>query len=305
VRSSAHSLAGRAALVTGAARGIGAETARRLAARGARVALVGHEANELARVAADCPGSVWREVDVTDVGALTKAIDDAAGALGGLDAVVANAAIYAPGTIRTIDDAVFARTLEVNVLGVIRTVRAALPHLERSDGYVLVVSSVLAVMQAPGFGAYAPSKAAVEAFANVLRVEASVLGIEVGTAYFALVDTEMLRGFDSSPTGGYLYRHLPRPLRRATDVGAAAEAIAAGIEQRARVVAWLRWLRAVLLLRGFTQPLLDARLRRLMPALDQIAEDDRRRRGAAASAPVGAGGQADRPTDGDRRISPG
>jgi NAD(P)-dependent dehydrogenase (short-subunit alcohol dehydrogenase family) len=294
VRTTRQSLEGRAALITGAARGIGAETARRIAARGARVALVGHEAEELARVARDCPGAIWREVDVADAPRLAHTIDDVAGELGGLDAVVANAAIYAPGMIRTIDDAVFVRTLEVNVLGVIRTTRAALPHLQSSGGYMLVVSSVLAAVQAPGFGAYAPSKAAIEAFANVLRIEASVLGIDVGTAYFSLVDTDMLRGFESSPTGGHLYRHLPRALRRPTKIAAAAEAIATGIERRQRVVASPPWLRTVLLLRGLVQPLVDARLRRLVAELDQIAEDDLVRRGPSASAPVGSGGQADR-----------
>jgi NAD(P)-dependent dehydrogenase (short-subunit alcohol dehydrogenase family) len=281
-------------LITGAARGIGAETARRLAARGARLALVGHEHEELARTAAECPGAIWREVDITDAARLTEAIDDAAVALGGLDVVVANAGIYAPGMIRTIDDAVFARTLEVNVLGVIRTVKAALAHLERSNGYVLIVVSALALVQAPGFGAYAPSKAAVEAFANVLRIEASVLGVDVGAAYFSLVDTEMLRGFDASPTGGYLRSRLPRPLRRTVSVDGAAEALARGIERRARIIVWPRWLRATLPLRGFAQPLLDVQFRRMMPTLDRLAEEDRELRGADATAPVGAGGQADR-----------
>ena len=84
--------------------------------------------------------------------------------------------------------------------------KAAVPHLERSRGCVLVVSSVVAVIQAPGLGGYAPSKAAVEAFADVLRVEASALGLDVGAAYLSLVDTEMLRGFDRSPVGARLHR---------------------------------------------------------------------------------------------------
>lgn len=281
-------------LVTGAARGIGAETARALAARGARLALIGHEPEQLARVAADCPGAIWREVDVTDAARLVHAVDAAAEELGGLDAVVANAGIYVPGTIHTIAGDAFARTLEVNVLGVVRTVKASLPHLERSRGYVLVVSSVLALVQAPGFGAYGPSKAAVEAFANVLRVEAAVRGIDVGTAYLTLVDTEMMHGFDASPVGAYLHRHLPRLLARTLDAGATGEALARGVERRARVVTSPRWLRAALPLRGLAQPLLDRYLRRLMPELDRLAEEDRARRGADASAPVGAGGRADR-----------
>jgi NAD(P)-dependent dehydrogenase (short-subunit alcohol dehydrogenase family) len=281
-------------LITGAARGIGAEAARRLAARGARVALVGHEPDALARTAADCPGSWWREADVSDLGQITAAVDDAAVALGGLDAVVANAGIFVPGTIRTIADDDLARALEVNVLGVARTAKAALPHLRSSRGYLLAVSSVVAIVQAPGLGGYAPSKAAVEAFANVLRVEAGVLGVDVGTAYFSLIDTEMLRGFDRSPVGGELHRRLPPPLGRTFGVDGAADAIVRGVEHHSRRVVWPWWLALALPLRGIAQPLLDVYLRRLMPELDRAAEEDVDRRGAAAaSAPVGAGGEAD------------
>ena len=85
---------GKSVLITGAARGIGAETARRLAARGARVALLGLEPEELARVAAECgPSAIWIEVDVTDRDAIKAAVDEAAERMGGLDVAIANAGI--------------------------------------------------------------------------------------------------------------------------------------------------------------------------------------------------------------------
>jgi NAD(P)-dependent dehydrogenase (short-subunit alcohol dehydrogenase family) len=288
------SLAGRAVIVTGAARGIGAKTARLLAARGARVALVGREPAELERRASEFPGAIWREVDVADAAAMSEAFDAVAVELGAVDAVVANAGICSVGTIRTLLPEAFARSLEVNVLGVVNTARAALSHLERSAGYLQVVASVVALVQAPGLGAYAPTKAAVEAFANVLRLEAAVRGVDVGTAYFSLIDTDMMRGFDESPIGGHLHRSLPPLLGRMYSPTQAAEALVRGIEHRSRRVVWPRWLSAALPLRGLAQPVVDRYLRRLMPALDRLSEDDVARRGAAAaSAPVGAGGRAD------------
>src|SRR3954447_6212593 len=134
-------LTGRAVLVTGAARGIGAETARRLAARGARVALVGLGPAELERVAGDCPGAVFFEADVTDRDALAAAVEGTVAAFGGIDVVIANAGIGTVGFARSIDPAAFERVLEVNLLGVWRTVRACLPHVIERRGYVLTIAS--------------------------------------------------------------------------------------------------------------------------------------------------------------------
>src|SRR4051794_7335973 len=128
-------------LITGAARGIGAETARRLAARGHSLALLGLEPELLEEVAA---GGFWREVDVTDRDALTAAIDEAAEALGGLDVVIANAGIASAGMFATCDDDEWERVIHVNLLGVRRTLKAALPHVLASRGYLLPVASVAA-----------------------------------------------------------------------------------------------------------------------------------------------------------------
>src|SRR5919108_5990057 len=186
------SVQGRTVLITGAARGIGAESARRLASRGANLALVGLEPEGLERVAEQCgAGAAWFEADVTDWDALERAVEGTVERFGGIDAVVANAGIAPTGTVRLTDPAAFERTIEVNLLGAWRTVRACLPHVVERRGYVLVVASLAAVAHSPGMSAYAASKSGVEAFANALRVEVRPLGVDVGVAYFSWIDTDM------------------------------------------------------------------------------------------------------------------
>jgi NAD(P)-dependent dehydrogenase (short-subunit alcohol dehydrogenase family) len=200
----ATSLPGNVVLITGAARGIGAESARHLAAAGARVALVGLEPEQLERVAADCgPDAIWIEADVTDPEALERAVAATVERFGGIDVVIANAGVAAAGTVRHIDPAAFDRTIEINVLGVWRTVRAALPHVIDRRGYVLVVSSFAAVAYAPGMAPYTASKAAVEAFSNALRLEVRHLGVDVGVAYFSWIATDMVAGGDAHPAFGF------------------------------------------------------------------------------------------------------
>jgi NAD(P)-dependent dehydrogenase (short-subunit alcohol dehydrogenase family) len=118
---------GLAALVTGGASGIGLATARLLAGRGARVAV-------LDRVTADEDGTGLYPVvaDVTDDAAVRAAVAAVGRALGRLDIVVNNAGIGAAGTVEDNDDAEWHRVLDVNVLGIVRTTRAALPLLRQA-----------------------------------------------------------------------------------------------------------------------------------------------------------------------------
>src|SRR6185312_167899 len=101
------SLVGKRVLITGAARGIGAETARRLHARGARVALVGLEPEQLAALAAECGQAPWFECDVTSRTQVEEAVEAAVAGLGGLDVVVANAGVAGAVPIVGGDPAIF------------------------------------------------------------------------------------------------------------------------------------------------------------------------------------------------------
>ena len=186
-------LRGQRVLITGAARGIGAALAERLASHGARLALVGLEAERMAEVATRCGEDTFvAECDVSNSEHVTQAIDAAAEALGGLDVVVANAGIATGGPLRSQDLRSWERVIEINLLGVMYTDRAALPHLERSRGYVLNIASTAAVLRGPGMSAYCAAKAGVEALSDCLRIEMQPLGVEVGVAYFLFLDTDMV-----------------------------------------------------------------------------------------------------------------
>jgi NAD(P)-dependent dehydrogenase (short-subunit alcohol dehydrogenase family) len=288
-------LRGRTVLVTGAARGIGAETARRAAARGANVALVGLEPDELARVAEQCgANAALFECDVTDWDALERAVEGTVERFGGIDVVMANAGIAPAGMTRSVDPRAFERTLEVNLMGVWRTVRSCLPHVIERQGYVLVVASLAAAVHGPGMSAYSASKAGAEAFADSLRVEVKHLGVDVGVAYFLFIDTDMVRGADAHPTLGDM-RGTSGPLGRTHSVSSVGKAVVDGMEQRRRWIVVPGWARALLILRTALAPLIDRASFERAAEADQRFEQDVQARGvAAASAPVGAGGEAAR-----------
>jgi NAD(P)-dependent dehydrogenase (short-subunit alcohol dehydrogenase family) len=289
-------LRGKTVFVTGAARGIGAESARRLAARGANLALVGLEPEELARVAAQCgANAAWFECDVTDWAALERAAEGAVERFGGIDVVMANAGVAPAGMTRSMDPGAFERTLEINLLGMWRTVRTCLPHVIERRGYVLVIASLAAALHSPGMAAYAASKAGAEAFADSLRSEVKRLGVDVGVGYFGFIDTDLVRGADSHPAVGQLRQEVPGPIGRAYPVSAVGKAVADGIERRRRRIVVPGWLRMLLVLRTPLAPLLERSSFDRAAEADRLFQEDVDARGAeAASAPVGAGGEAAR-----------
>lgn len=191
-------LAGRTALVTGAARGIGAATARALADRGLQVSVVGLEPERLEALAAEL-GGPWFNVDVTDASQIELAAKATVEATGAIDVVIANAGVYAVGDVATIPPDDFDRVIDVNLTGVWRTVRATLPYVTARRGYVLCVASMAAAVHLPLMASYAASKAGAEAFMNALRAEVAVDGVDVGVAYFSYIDTDMVRGALAHP----------------------------------------------------------------------------------------------------------
>ena len=282
-------LQGKVVVVTGAARGVGASIARQAAARGARVALLGLEPDLLTEVSGACPGSAWWEVDVTDGEALTRTAIEVAEQIGPADVVVANAGIAAGGPVLLADHASYDRVIEVNLMGSIRTVRAFLPQVVETRGYVLQVASVAALIPAPMMSAYCASKSGVEAFAHSLRGEVRHHGVDVGVAYLSWTDTDMVRGADVRPGLGEMRSKLPGILGKTYPLEPAVARLVDGIAARAPHVYGQSWVRALRLLRSGAPSLVAH-----APKSD-AREVERRLReaGPEASHPVGPGGAAD------------
>ncbi len=280
-------LRGRTALITGAGRGIGADAAQRLARSGANVAIVDVDA-EAARQAAARLGRTGLAVtaDVTDQDALDEAVAATTARFGGIDIVVANAAIAPARTLTRGAVAHVDRTLAVNLLGVVRTISTALPHVRERRGYVLAVASLAAAIHLPLMGAYAASKAGVEAYADALRLEVAASGVDVGVAYFGFVDTRLLRDGLSSTGAGRLAARTQLLFRSTIPVGVAGEAVHDAVLGRRRRVVRPRWLWPLLVAPGVFQPVLEAyATRRGVPEL--LAETDERGPGPSASSGTG------------------
>ena len=210
----AWNLEGRVALITGAGSGIGAELARQLAARGMRLALIDVNGDALQAVAAGLPGAETAVADVRDAEALSAAIDDLAARCGGLDVAVANAGVATGGPLRLVGPETVEETLDINLLGVWRTVRPAIPHVLPRRGYLLLVASAAAVVPTAGLGAYSASKAGVEALGRSLRVELRTHGVGVGVAYYLFLNTPMVAASDDSPIFARTKSRLPAPLAK-------------------------------------------------------------------------------------------
>lgn len=240
--------------------------ARLLHQRGARLVLIDLDearlsalSDELGDEAVVCAGC-----DVNDLDAMQAAVNTAMSRFGAIDVVVANAGLENWAPVRTVEPDAFRRVIETNLIGVFHTVRATLPAIIDQRGYVLVVASASSYTAMPGMAAYGASKAGVEQFANVLRIEVAHYGVGVGSAHMSLVDTPMLRETQTSAQGfATLLAALPGPARRIMTADQCAVRLVHAIERRKRhvdVPRWVavaRWLKPVL-----STPLVERRLSR-------------------------------------------
>lgn len=302
-----RSLRGQVVAVTGAARGVGAALARSLHARGAKVALLGLEPQELERVAAPLgEDAAWWEADVTDEATLRDVAARVTEHFGRIDTAVVNAGVAASAPFLSSDPVTFDRVIEVNLLGSVATARAFLPELVRSRGYLLQVASLAAITPSPMMAAYCASKAGAEAFAHCLRVEVAGQGVRVGVAYLSWTDTDMVRGADRSEVAAKMRASLPYPLNRTYPLEPSVERITDGIARRSAHVYGQGWLRLMQPLRGMIPAVVaaagPARIARYRDEIDAAGD----------MGLVGAGGAADAEArqaraapGGGRRQSPG
>ncbi|WP_354700296.1 3-oxoacyl-[acyl-carrier-protein] reductase FabG [Paraconexibacter sp. AEG42_29] len=191
-------LEGRLAHVTGAASGIGWAIAQRLAAAGARVAISDMDADgAVARAAELGDGHFGIGADVRNMEQVTAAIEASVEALGGLDLLVNNAGVEIGKPIVETGEEEFAWLMDINVNGVFRCTKAAVPALAASaaagkDSAIVNIASLAGVGGVPLLGAYCASKAAVIRFTEVTAIELREAGVRANAVCPAFIDTPMV-----------------------------------------------------------------------------------------------------------------
>jgi NAD(P)-dependent dehydrogenase (short-subunit alcohol dehydrogenase family) len=264
-----YDLNGKAVLVTGAARGIGFETARQMHLRGASVAVLDLDADE-AREAAERigPRAIGVGADVVDEGATMAAVAEVVERFGGLDVAVANAGIAPPttATARTMPAEEWRRVVDVNLLGAWHTARATLPQVSERGGQLVFIGSIYSFANGLLASPYAVSKAGVEALGRALRAELAPFGASASVVYFGWVETDLVRDSLDRRDGGRGARMLSEImpaflLKRIAPEEAGATLVRAVEERAPRAFAPPVW-RYLSALRGLLNPLLDRRVER-------------------------------------------
>jgi NAD(P)-dependent dehydrogenase (short-subunit alcohol dehydrogenase family) len=244
--------------------------------RGASVTVVDLD-SEQARAAAERIGerTLGIGADVTDDAALRGAVAETVERFGGLDVVVANAGIAQADseTARGISGEEWERVFEVDMLGVWRTVRAAMPQIVERHGHIVVISSVYAFINGVLNSPYAAAKAGVESLGRSLRAELAPLGASASVAYFGWIDTDLTRGAEERETWDRTKSEIPGFIIRPSGPDEAAAAVVRGIEERAPRIYHPRWWRYLFAARGILNPLIDRRIEQQNGATAEVVRE--------------------------------
>lgn len=236
--------------ITGGGTGIGRSLALEVARQGARVAVSGRRQDRLDEVVTEL-AAAGREAlavacDVADEASCRAAVEAVVARFGRLDVAVANAGYGVTGKVADVPDATWRKQFDVNVFGLLNTIRVAVPHLKATRGRMVLVSSVAAFVYPKRNGAYTASKAAVSAIGNTLWAELDGSGVTCTTIHPGFVESEIGRVDNDGVFRPERADKRPKALFWTSD--SAARAMARGILSRRRifvftghghVVAWL------------------------------------------------------------------
>ncbi|MBP2375649.1 short-subunit dehydrogenase [Paeniglutamicibacter psychrophenolicus] len=216
---------------------------------GANIALIDRDKSTLEAIVKDLPGNhLGLVADVGDYLSLQDAVARTVEHFGTIDVVFACAGIGSASTVAASDIEALTHIVDINLCGVIRTVKACLTEVIKSQGYVLLMSSAAALKNVPRANAYAASKAGVEAFGGALRLELAHKGVAVGVAHPAWVKTGMISGTGAR---GAESQSLPWPFSVVSSTKECAKFLVRAMSQRKRkvfipgalaIVDPLRWL---------------------------------------------------------------
>jgi NAD(P)-dependent dehydrogenase (short-subunit alcohol dehydrogenase family) len=232
-------LAGRTVAITGAGGGLGSNLAHALRVKGCKLALLDIDTERIAPLAAELGGEphaqVWK-ADVRSIESLEAAFADVAAYFGRIDVVVANAGVTVIESVAGGDPAAFERLIDINLTGVWRTYRAAIPYVSQQRGYLLGVSSMAAFIHSPLQSGYTAGKAGVWALSNSARLELRPHGVAVGTLHPTFFETPMLEQMLEAPAGEILWDgHRRAPFKTVPRDAVIAAAVKA-IERRSETV---------------------------------------------------------------------
>ena len=264
-----YDLNGKVALITGATGGIGAASARALYQQGASLVLTDLSRQALDSLATefDAQRVLALPLDVTDAAASKAVVEQIVERFGRLDIAFANAGIAwrnPPATIASCDEAEFEKIIDVDLFGVWRTIRAALPEVQRNHGQIVITSSIYSFVNGMVNAPYAASKAAVEMLGRALRAELAGTGASASVLYPGWTATPIADlAFGGHATASELIESaFPAVLRKQVQPEEIATALVAGLATRsAAIIAPARW-KPLSMLRGVMSPLSDALLER-------------------------------------------
>lgn len=210
-------LAGRTVAITGAGGGLGSNLAQALRSKGCNLALLDLDLEQVDALAENLGGPRhacgWR-ADVRDLDSLEAALGGAAEHFGRIDVVVANAGVELIQPVATGDPAAFEQLIDINLTGVWRTFRAAIPYVLKQRGYMLAISSMAAFGHSPLQSGYSASKAGVWAMCNSARLEMRPYGVAVGTLHPTFFKTPMHDEMMKNPAGEVLWGgHRRQPFK--------------------------------------------------------------------------------------------
>lgn len=255
-----YDLAGRTVLITGSTGGLGTALARALRERGANLALLDLDLAAAQQQAHDLgPEAVARgwAVDVRDLASVQSAMDSAAEHFGRIDVVIANAGVGSMAPMERIDPAAWERIIDINLNGVWRTFRAALPHVKETKGYLLAVSSMAAFVHSPLNGPYVASKAGVWALCDATRLEVRHYGVGVGSVHPTFFKTPMMDDVHSDPAGSTLWGGNKSGLWKMIPLETVVDSVVTGIEHRNPLIVPSRANAIVARIPGIVRPFVD------------------------------------------------
>jgi NAD(P)-dependent dehydrogenase (short-subunit alcohol dehydrogenase family) len=255
-----YHLAGRTVAITGSTGGLGSAIAHALRERGANLALLDLDADAVARQAEQLGGGSaargWA-ANVRDISTLQTAIDDAAEHFGRIDVVIANAGIDTMAPMAKLDPEAFDRVIDINLNGVWRTFRAALPHVQAQRGHLLAISSMAAFSHSPLQASYTASKAGVWAMCDSVRLEVRHLGVTVGSVHPMFFKTPMMDEVVADPAGHTLWGGNQEGIFKMIDIKSVVHGIVTGIERRKTMVVVPKSHTIVAKAPGFARPIID------------------------------------------------